>query len=82
MSPRRTIPQEKKQGRLPAWLIIGGLTALIVLIVLVAADFWAKSQPAAVPASSGTALNGMPANGRTLGDPKAPIAMVEFSDFQ
>ncbi len=82
MSPRRPIPQQKEKEQFPPWLIFGGLFVFVVVAVLVAADFWTKIQPPTPSSPSGTALNGIPANGRTLGDSKAPVAMVEYSDFQ
>ena len=78
MSPRRAIPEKKKQSGLPSWVILAAVVVVGVVAVIVGADFLAKAQPqAALPPTSG-----ITATGRTKGDPKAPIVFVEFSDFQ
>ncbi len=82
MSPHHVAPQHKTRGPLPLWLALAGLAAIILLVALVGVDFWRKSQPAPAPSTSGILVNGIAANGRTLGDPNASIAMVEYSDFQ
>ncbi len=82
MSPRRAIPQQQKRRQLPPWLIVSGLVVFIVLAVLVGADFLSKAQPTSAPSSSTLTFDGITASGRTLGDAKAPIAFVEYSDFQ
>jgi protein-disulfide isomerase len=59
-------------------MIIAAIAVVVVFVVIVAADFVTKSQgPAVVPTVAGIA-----SSGRTQGDPKAPIAFLEFSDFQ
>ena len=78
MSPRRTAPPLKKQSGLPTWLIIAGIAVIAILAVVVGADFYSKSQRAPVSFTG----RGITANERTLGDPKAPLAVIEFSDFQ
>ncbi len=72
MSPRRATPQLKKRSRLPSWLLIGGVVMVALIAVVVVADSLLKSQDT-TPAISGS---------RTVGDARAPIAFVEFSDFQ
>jgi hypothetical protein len=82
MSPRRTAPPLKKQSGLPTWLVFAGIAAIIILAVVVGADFWSKSQPSPVASVSAITERGLTANGRTLGDPKARLVVIEFSDFQ
>ncbi len=78
MSPRRAVPQKKQQQQgLPSWLIVGGIVVVLVVVLVVGVDFISKSMGAApLPTVNVTA------SGRTEGDPKAPIAFMEFSDFQ
>ncbi len=79
MSPRRAVPQKKQQQQgLPSWLIVGGIVVVLVVVLVVGVDFISKSMgPAPVPTVSGVTTSG-----RMEGDPKAPIAFMEFSDFQ
>ncbi len=78
MSPRRAIPEKKQKGGFPTWMIVAAVAVIAVFVVIVGADFVAKSQgPAVVPTVPGIA-----SSGRTEGDPKAPVAFLEFSDFQ
>lgn len=78
MSPRRAIPSRKNRGRWPPWLVVTAIAVVVVGAFTVGADFWAKVQsPPVGPSPSGLAVNG-----RTKGDPKAPIAFIEYSDFQ
>jgi len=78
MSPRRVIPRQKKNDGLPSWLVIGGIMVTIVLLVVVAVDFWSKIQPSPVVPSP----SDLTASSRTAGDPNAPVSFTEFSDFQ
>lgn len=82
MSPRRTAPQRKERSSVPPWLIVGGLALFVVLAGVVGADFLSKSQPSPASAITAVTERGLTANGKTLGDSNAPIAVVEFSDFQ
>lgn len=82
MSPRRTALPLKKQSGLPTWLVFAGIAVIIILAVVVGADFWSKSQLATVSSPSSLTERGITANGRTLGDPKARLVVIEFSDFQ
>ncbi len=78
MSPRRVVPQKKQpQKGLPSWLIVGGIVVVLVVVLVVGVDFISKATGSApLPTVNVTA------SGRTEGDPKAPIAFMEFSDFQ
>jgi hypothetical protein len=72
MSPHPTAPQHKKRSGLASWLLIGAVVIVAVIAVVVGADLMIKSQGP----TPGVAAD------RTAGDPQAPIAFVEFSDFQ
>lgn len=77
MSPRRAIPEKKKQGRLPPWVIFGAVAIVAVIGVLGISQIMSTVlTPAVAPVSNLTAT------GRTLGDANAPVKLVEFSDFQ
>lgn len=73
--------------------IIGGIVAaaaVLVVILIVATGGSDKKKPEvatageAVPGQTRTAalLKGIPQKGRFLGDPKAPVTLVEFADLQ
>jgi protein-disulfide isomerase len=73
--------------------IIGAIVAVavvLVVILVVATGGSNKKQPEvatageAVPGQTRTAalLKGIPQKGRFLGDPKAPVTLVEFADLQ
>ncbi len=79
MSPRRAVPTKKQTPRgLPSWLIVGGIVVVVVIVLVVGIDFIGKAiGPGPLPT-----VTGITASGRTRGDPKAPVAFMEFSDFQ
>lgn len=76
MSPRRAIPEKKKSG-LPTWVIAVGIGVAVVVGVVVLFTLQTPSAPSPTAPSTGVA-----ATGTTKGDPNAPIAFVEYSDFQ
>jgi protein-disulfide isomerase len=76
-------------------LLLGGVIAAAVVVVVVAivvsqggADEDDKAQApvsqgsGTEPAQSADFLEGVPQNGITLGDPDAPVTMIEFVDLQ
>jgi protein-disulfide isomerase len=83
--------QERAQRRRKLFLQLGSVVglAVVVVVVLVLVSQGSKDKP---NASSGAAvagvsdaramLRGIPQNGTTLGDPKAPLALTEFADLQ
>ena len=78
MSPRRSVPDKAKAGGLPFWFITGAVAIVAVVVVIVGVDFATKSQaPVPVPVISGVAESS-----RTVGNPNASVAFLEFSDFQ
>lgn len=75
MSPRRAIPQHKKQRMSPLLLVIGSMALVLVVVGI---DLLSKMQPSAtIPSASS-----LSANSRTAGDPEATISFAEYSDFQ
>jgi hypothetical protein len=72
MSPRRATPQHKKRKGLQTWLLVGAVVVVAVITLTVGADLMINSQ-GSTPGLSGE---------RTVGNLQAPIAFVEFSDFQ
>ncbi len=70
--------------------IVAGAAVLVVALILLSGGSSTSSGPAptqageAVPGQARTAqlLDGIPQEGRFLGDPKAPVTLVEFADLQ
>ncbi len=77
MSPRRAIPEKKKQGGLPPWVIFGAVAIVALVGVLGIAQIMGTLQSTAV-----APVSNLTATGRTRGDANAPVKLVEFSDFQ
>ena len=75
MSPRRAIPESKKQGGLPTWVIALGIGVVVVVAVVVLFTLQ-------TPSAWGPSTGGLSAASRTKGAPNAQVALVEFSDFQ
>ena len=73
------IPSKIDQALSSVEIIPPGVQA----IATVAPTFSPQStQPASTRAPSVTQAAGIPASGRTKGNPNAPIAFVDYSDFQ
>lgn len=70
--------------------IIAGAAVLVVVLILITGGSDSNDGPAVtqagetVPGQTLTAelLDGIPQEGRFLGDPKAPVTLVEFADIQ
>jgi protein-disulfide isomerase len=87
----RELAQQRAQRRRRRLLQLGAVVAVAALVV---AGLAALSQRSTSPpnASSGAAvagvaeadamLRGVPQNGSSLGDPKAPVVLTEFADLQ
>ena len=76
--------EASKQRRQRIWALVGGsvLLAAIVVVVLIVissggSDRQRPARPATSPSSTGSRSSGI-----ELGDPKAPVTMVEFADLQ
>ncbi len=69
MSPHRTVPEKSKSKTNRSWIVVVAVVVVAILVIAVVASM--LTQPA--PSTAGT---------RTKGDPKASIAIVEYSDFQ
>jgi hypothetical protein len=76
MSPRRAIPEKKKQGGLPPWVIFGAVIIVALIGVLGIIQIMNAAQSTVAPVSNITAT------GRTRGDANASVKLAEFSDFQ
>lgn len=70
MSPQRTVPEKKKQQANRSGIVIAAIVVVAILVIAVVASI--LTQPSA-PSSVGS---------KTKGDPKAALAIVEYSDFQ
>jgi protein-disulfide isomerase len=89
---RRGVPRPPGASTSRGWLYAGvagaaGLIALIlVLASVLSSSSGTKASPETVSISSAAATNtllaGIPQNGATLGNPKAPVTMYEFADLQ
>ncbi len=71
MSPRRAAPHHPDRSRLPSWPFIGAIVIVAVIAVVAAGLIMKSNGP--TPAVAGD---------RTAGDPQAPLAFIEYSDFQ
>jgi hypothetical protein len=76
MSPRRAIPEKKKQSGLPSWLILAVIAAIAIAAVIVGADSLTKMTAPPAPSTGSGAAS------RTKGNPNAKVELVEWSDFQ
>ncbi len=84
----RDAAMKKRLGIVGA--IVAGAAVLVVALILLTGGKDSKSQPTvtqageSVPGQTRTAelLDGIPQQGRFLGDPKAPVTLVEFADLQ
>jgi protein-disulfide isomerase len=64
------------------WVVAGAGVALLVLLAVVALLNSRQPEPTVAAGSSIAAALGQPVNGRVLGDPNAPVAIVAYEDFQ
>jgi len=72
-----------KQGRQRVWALVGGsvLLAAIVVVALIAISS-GGSDDSAGDAGDVAIFDGIPQSGIALGDPKAPVTLVEYADPQ
>lgn len=72
-----------KQGRQRMWALVGGsvLLAAIVVVALIVISS-GGSDDSASDSGDAAIFDGIPQSGIELGDPKAPVTMVEFADMQ
>ncbi len=75
MSPQTVAPVKKSGGGVPTWVYAIGAGLVVVLAVV---GLSLVFQPPA-PNSSGDSAS---APSRTIGNPQAKVALVEYSDFQ
>jgi protein-disulfide isomerase len=64
-------------------VLVGAATAIVVVAILVSSGGSDPSAPRKASTRDVTAiLRGIPQDGLVLGDPKAPVLLVEFADLQ
>ncbi len=80
MSPRRAPPQKKQTG-LPSWIFVAAAAVIVVVVLAIGLDFVSKINTTP-PQPTTVSTAGIVRSGRTEGDPNAPIALTEYSDFQ
>lgn len=75
--------EAKQQGnRRWLWIVAGAGVALLVLLAAVALLNSRPTSPTVTAGSSIAAALGQPVDGRTIGDPNAPVTIVAYEDFQ
>ena len=80
---RAQVRAEAEQARKRRLALIGG--AILVAVVAVGALIWSTRGDSDLPglhAADAAALEGIPTDGRVIGDPDAPVHLVEFGDYQ
>src|SRR3954451_893793 len=63
-------------------LAVLGAVAVVAVLVAVVAASGGGGTSTKTPSADTSALKGIPQSGLALGDPKAPVTMVEFADLQ
>jgi protein-disulfide isomerase len=80
-----------RRRRLTLLAVVLGAAALVVAVLIAVSTSGSGTKTAATTASSGPVagaressamLSGIPQNGIVLGNPKAPVRMIEFADLQ
>lgn len=76
--------EASKQGRQRVWALVGGavLFAAIVVVALIVISSGGSSSDDAGNTGDVAVFEGIPQKGNVLGDPNAPVTMVEFADLQ
>lgn len=76
--------QARKQKRKRTLTMIGGAVAVALIVVVVLILFNRDTTPAAAnePVYPPPELADVPMDGMTMGDPNAPVTVIEFGDFQ
>ncbi len=80
---RAQVRAEAESARKRRLLMIGGAVALAALVAGVL--IWTNRESSDLPslqAADVAAFEGVPADGRVLGDPNAPVTLVEYGDYQ
>jgi protein-disulfide isomerase len=80
-----------RRRRLMSLGAVLGVAAIVVAVLIAVSTSGTKTSSSTTAASGGTVagaressamLSGIPQNGLTLGDPKAPVRVIEFADLQ
>jgi protein-disulfide isomerase len=80
---RAQVRAEAEAARKRRMALIGGAIALAVIVA--AALIWTSRDASDLPTlqvAEAAAIEGVPTNGRVIGDPDAPLHLVEFGDYQ
>ena len=67
------------------WALVGGsvlLAAIVVVILIVVSSGGGSDEDSAASTGDLAVFDGIPQKGIELGDPTAPVTMVEFADLQ
>lgn len=85
MRHEQRIAAQKRDKRNRLLKMVGGVAALavVIVVVLVLMNMENEGQYASEPISTPPAIAAeIPRDGRTLGDPDAPVHVIEYGDFQ
>jgi protein-disulfide isomerase len=77
---RAELEQSRRKRRLTELAAIAA-AAIVAVAILIAVSSGGATKQAPAPASS-TLFSGIPASGATLGNPRAPVTLVEYADLQ
>lgn len=74
--------KQQASSRRWLWVVAAAGIALLALLAVIALLNSRQPAPTVTAGSSIAAALGQPADGRTLGDPNAPVTIVAYEDFQ
>lgn len=80
---RAQVRAEAESARRRRLILIGGAIALAVIVA--GALIWSNRDSSDLPTlhvAEAAALEGVPTDGRVIGDPNAPVHLVEYGDYQ
>lgn len=80
---RAQVRAEAERARKRRLFLIGGAIALAVLVA--GALIWSNRDSSNLPTlhvAEAAAFDGIPMDGRVIGDPNAPLRLVEYGDYQ
>lgn len=78
---QRKVAQEEAASRQRLMTVVGGVVAIVVVALLVFFAFVRKPEAPSVQLAA-PLEPGIPAAGRTLGNPDALVTVVEWGDYQ
>lgn len=80
---RAQVRAEAEQARKRRLALIAG--AVLIAVIAVGALIWGTRGDSDLPglhAADAAALEGIPTDGRVIGDPNAPVHLIEYGDYQ